>query len=62
MEAAAVETAAMEAATVEAAAVAAASMKGAGRHSRFSRGDKRSHQGQCGQARYRRPGYGVSHR
>jgi hypothetical protein len=59
------ETAAMEAATVNPATVETAavtpSMEGAGCYGRFTRGDKGSHQGQCGQARYRRPGKGVSH-
>ena len=59
-----VETAAMEAATVEATAVGAATPSAAMKlgRGRFTRGDKRSHKGQCGQARYRRPGNGVSHR
>jgi hypothetical protein len=57
--ASAVEATAVEATAVEA-ATASAAMKL--RDGRFTRDDKRSHQGQCGQARYRRPGYGVSHR
>jgi len=52
------ETAAMEAASVGAPASSAAMKLG---RSRFTRCDKGSHKGQRGQARYRRPGYGVSH-
>ena len=60
--AAAMPAAAMPATAVETAAMKTTAMKAATGGGRLGCSDKRSHQGQSGQTRYRRSGYCVSHR